>query len=435
MWASTNGISWIWVAGPSDGEEHYYNIDTFTPTGEGSHCQDSSYRQYRAGGYQNGVILSEVWMSVDGQKWSLQTADAEFQPVYLANMVGDMNGYIYIAGGIIDLFGARDPRRSTGDVWMSRNQGKTWVQQFYGRNPDTNMPQGPGERAVSILLNAQTNTLIWLTGVNSGLGLNDPAESYQKDVWVSTNMGKNFSPVNLQTPFGRRDDSNAEITDAGLIVLAGGYAGTGEGLETRGEVYNDIWVSANGGYTWGLCVQNAEWEDRRYQMTLLDGEGYMWVMGGLSGEGGGILDDMWKSLWTFNDVAKTAAQCRISVPSCGAGLKCLPNTGNTLVASDGSGVYCDSCPYTFSGQTAAQTVVVAFLVVFIILFIITVLALIYTYHKLRSAGAPSPIPLPATAQRWWNKSTTGGAIGGTSDAGNTANGDGLYQPLRIRDQV
>jgi len=251
---------------------------------------------------------------------------------------------------------------------------------------------------------------------------------------VSTNLGKIFDPVNLNTPFGRRDDSNAEISDGGLIVLAGGYGGTGQGAERTGEIYNDVWVSPNGGYSWGQCVAEAEWEDRRYQLTLLDGDGYLWVMGGLSSTGENLAD-MWKSMWTFNDISTTATKCRITIPGCGAGLKCFPNSAGTLVASDGSGVYCDACPYSFSGSNAVQTTVIAFLVVFIVLTVLAVIALIYTYHKLRSAGAPSPIPLPATAQRWWNKQTTAGAVGGSSDAGTTANGDGLYQPLRIRDQV
>ena len=32
--------------------------------------------------------------------------------------------------------------------------------------------------------------------------------------------------------------------------------------------------------SWGICVTDAEWDDRRYQMTLLDMDGYLWVMGG-----------------------------------------------------------------------------------------------------------------------------------------------------------
>ena len=176
-------------------------------------------------------------------------------------------------------------------------------------------------------------------------------------------------------------------------------------------------------------MQEAEWDDRRYQLTLLDGDGYLWVMGGASNAGN--LDDMWRSTWSFSDTAATAARCRVTVPACGAGLKCLPSAGNTLVASDGSGVYCDACAYTFASQQAANTVVVVVLVVFVILFLITVGALAYTYFQLRAAGAPSPFPLPASAQRWWNKETTDGA----ATNGSTNEGGDNYQPLRIRDQM
>lgn len=169
-------------------------------------------------------------------------------------------------------------------------------------------------------------------------------------------------------------------------------------------------------------------------MTLLDGDGYLWVMGGEAPGGSYRYQDLWKSVWTFSNNADTASRCKTNIPSCGTGLKCLPNQGNTLVSTDGSGVYCDACPYTFGSQAAVTTTVIAFLIVFVILFVLASGGLVYTYYKLRSAGAPSPIPLPASAQRWWNKTTTGGAIG-SSDAGSTQNGDGLYQPLRIRDQV
>ena len=424
------------MAGPANGgnDEHYYYPTTWPAREEAAHCQDSTYRQYILGGHVGSEIYGEVYSSVNGYQWTLAHAGGDFEPVYLANMVGDMNGAIYLAGGILDT--NRTPRRSTGAVYVSTNQGKNWRQTTSGFNTNTGLPSGPGERAVSILLNSQTNTLIWLTGVNTGYEVdaaNDRYESYYKDVWVSSTQGRNWDPINLNTPFGRRDDANAEITDGGLIVLAGGYAGTGQGLEREREIYNDVWVSPNGGYTWGLCVGDAEWDDRRYQMTLLDGEGYLWVMGGLSGDGA-LLGDIWKSQWTFSDISATATRCRLTIPGCGAGLKCLPSASSTLIAADGSGVYCDACPYSFSGQSAVQTTVIAFLVVFIVLTVLAVIALIYTYHKLRSAGAPSPIPLPATAQRWWNKQTTG-AVGSSDAAGSTANGDGLYQPLRIRDQV
>lgn len=249
MWASTNGRAWVWVAGTASGEEHPYPAyaETFAPWNEASHCQDVSFRQYRVGGHRDGILYNDVWSSIDGARWTEQSYAAEFEPVYLANMVGDSNGYIYLAGGILDLTG--NPRMSTGSVWQSTNQGRTWRQMSSGYNQNGQI-SGPGQRAVSILLNQETNTLIWLTGVNTGYGTNDRPESYYKDVWVSTNQGRTFDPVNLNTPFGRRDDSNAEITSGGLIVLAGGYGGTGQGQERLGEIYNDVWVSPNGGYSW-----------------------------------------------------------------------------------------------------------------------------------------------------------------------------------------
>ena len=297
VWASTNGRSWVWAAGYADGEEHPYPLyaETFPRVFESAHCQDSQYRQFRVGGRLNGQVFNDVWMSIDGSRWTEQTAAGEFEPVYLANMVGDSTGYIYLAGGILDDQG--NPRRSTGSVWQSTNAGRTWRQMSSGYSPQTGLPNGPGERAVSILLNSDTNTLIWLTGVNTGYGTNDRPESYQKDVWVSTNLGRTFDPVNLNTPFGRRDDSNAEIASSGLMVLAGGYGGTGQGQERTNEIYNvpltahtprthcsvprvdrllasrmltvllclhpvpaaqDVWVSANGGYSWsGLSTLSA----------------------------------------------------------------------------------------------------------------------------------------------------------------------------------
>jgi hypothetical protein len=428
VWASSNGRAWYFVAGVSDGFEHPVYPDTFPPWNEIAHCQDSQYRQYRAGGQRDGQIYNDVWSSVDGVIWREMASAAEFDPVYLANMVADSNDRLYIAGGILEL--NANPRLSSGTVWTSVNQGRTWRQVYQGTDAN-GIPTGPGARAVSILLNSDNN-LIWLTGVNTGFSTGDRPESYYKDVWVSTSLGRTWEPVNLNTPFGRRDDANAEITANGIMVLAGGYSGTGQGLSQQGEIYNDVWVSANGGYSWGLCVADAEWDDRRYQMTLLDGDGYLWVMGG-TGSNGYQYADIWKSVWNYNDLASVTQRCRITIPDCGAGLKCLPNQGNTLVATDGSGVYCDACPYKFASQAAAQNLLVGFLIVFVILFLLAVAALGYTYYKLRNAGVTSPIPLPASAQRWWSK--TGPTAAGSTDGGATANGDGLYQPLRIRDQV
>jgi len=232
-----------------------------------------------------------------------------------------------------------------------------------------------------------------------------------------------------------------------LIVMAGGYSGTSARSDGGSPILNDVWASADGGYTWGNCVVDAEWDDRRYQMTVLDGAGFMWVMGGAASNGA-LYDDVWKSVWSFEDLTTTAQRCKLTIPACGVGLKCWPTAPGTMLATDKTGVYCTACQYQYGGSSSSSsssasssnTTIIAFLVVFIIGFVAAISALGYTYWKLRSAGTPSPIPLPASAQKWWNKSTSGlngGAIGDTQPlaTNNTANGDGLYQPLRIRDQV
>jgi len=166
----------------------------------------------------------------------------------------------------------------------------------------------------------------------------------------------------------------------------------------------------------------------------------MYVMGGE--KNGYFYDDIWKSTWSFNDLTATSNQCKLNIPACGVGLKCWPSESGTMLATDKSGVYCTACPYNYGTATSSNvsTTIIAFLVVFVIGFVIAASALGYTYYKLRLGGTPSPIPLPTSAQKWWNQGSTGNGDTGaplvnSSVNSSTANGEGLYQPLRIRDQV
>jgi len=424
--ASAAGTQWRFVAGVTEGGvEHPRYSSTFTPSIENGHCQDGSYRQYRAGGLLRGQMLNEVWSSTTGVTWTVQTDAALWAPRFFPNMIADSNNRLYIVGGILQNSG--NPRDDSNEVWVSSNQGRSWSQQAQLLPPE----RTPVGRGVAILLNsgsiwgAENNALIWMTGVDTARqnpqNGDDPL-SYLSDIWASGDAGKSWNAVTLAATFGRRDDANAEITNGGLIVLAGGYGGTG----TR-EVFNDIWVSANGGYSWGQCVSDAEWEDRRYLMTVLDDQGLIWIMGGEL-NGIGFFNDVWKSTFSVNDNAAVSQRCKITIPSCGAGLRCKPGDTTTLVSSDGTNVYCNACPYNFGASS--QTLVVGMLVVFLLAFLATASLLGFTFYKLRQSGAASPIPLPGAAQRWWNKSTAG-SVGGSTD---TAAAE-LYQPLRIRDQV
>lgn len=247
VWVSSNARTWAFVSGFSDGLEHPDNGDkSFTPAGQVAHCQDRLFRQYRAGGEQGGVLNSEVWMSSDlGKTWNMQTAYANWEPRFLASMVSDQNNNLYIAGGILRT--GPNPRLDSNEVWRSATQGRTWT--LMQSRSYLASGQGPVGRGVAVLLTSGSiwgsqEVMIWLTGVDPNYGPGDDPRSYLKDVWASRNGGSTWEVINLDAAFGTRDDANAEITSGGLIVLAGGYAGTG--ARSDNPILNDVWVSANG---------------------------------------------------------------------------------------------------------------------------------------------------------------------------------------------
>ena len=157
---------------------------------------------------------------------------------------------------------------------------------------------------------------------------------------------------------------------------------------------------------------------------MLDEQGYFYVVGGRSFEGGGVQqwNDVWRSSISFDDVDAVARTCNVQPPACGVGLRCFPSA-DTVVAADGSYVSCAACPHPLaqsaSGSSSATTLQWQVLVgLFVLLFVVTLLSLVFVLLKVRSSGGSAPIALPASLNSWWAKgSTTGPSLlgeGGTS---------------------
>ena len=173
-------------------------------------------------------------------------------------------------------------------------------------------------------------------------------------------------------------------------------------------------------------MEDAEFEDRYLQFTMLDEQGYLYVVAGRATENAGIrnFNDVWKSSISFHDINDVSKACNVPIPSCGVGLRCYPNAG-TVVAADGSYVSCDACPHsTSSASSSGVPPVVVALVVFVLLFVATAGALLYV---LRRRGAAGGIGAPT----WWQKSGTAGAndslIGATDGYARSDNGLGYVQ--------
>ena len=422
VWYSTSGgLRWGRVA---ESEQFSNLLSAIT-------VQDSRGRQYRIQGANapppNNGANTDVYMSSNGGvSWSL-VGNLPGER-FLGQAVVDSNDVIYVTMG----------QYSAGplqDVWSSANQGRTWQRRA------GNSRQVPPPRAVhgSVAGKFRDGTdAIWVMyGWEKGSDITGIGNVYRNDVWVSTSLGTAWVQLLAHAPWAARGDCQIEITKSGVIIIAGGIS-SASGEDKR--QLNDVWASLDGGYSWGQCTENAEFSDRQFPYTLLDDAGYLYVMGGVEESNGGRqVNDVWKSAFSYNDPVEVAARCNLFVPSCGVGLKCLPNEGDETFRQGGWGVSCAACPYTASvdGATPAPTasnIMTILFVVFLLLFLATISALIYTYYKMRQSGVTSPIPLPAGAQRWWNNNQeTAGLNEGLHKAGTTS--EDTYSQLSIRDQM
>ena len=221
-----------------------------------------------------------------------------------------------------------------------------------------------------------------------------PLVDAQNDVWASSDDGRTWSPIAPAAPFWQRSSLGGAVTKDGLIIVTGGFADDSVGSFNR-DVANDVWVSANGGYSWGRCVLDAEWEDRFQQAVAVDADGHLIIASGAVGADQQVPQkDVWRSLTSFHDLASVSRLCGVTIPSCGAGLKCWPGA-DTVVATDGSYVSCSACPTTSSGGAPGSTTNMAMvisLVVFVLLFVAAAAVAGFLYRKMRAV--PSGLNAP-----------------------------------------
>lgn len=104
-------------------------------------------------------------------------------------------------------------------------------------------------------------------------GYGRPPITYYNDIYISTNRGTSWQTITQNAPWFARDNFNLEVTKDGAIVVAAGFNDVG--LDR-----NDVWVTLDGGWTWGQCIEDAPFSDRRWQSTVLDNNGYLYVIAG-----------------------------------------------------------------------------------------------------------------------------------------------------------
>ena len=150
-------------------------------------------------------------------------------------------------------------------------------------------------------------------------------------------------------------------------------------------------VSADGGYSWGRCIEDAQWDDRYLPAVAVGPDGVLYVGSGVQFDGGrgfvNIFQDMWKSTISFHDLPAISKACGITIPSCGTGLRCWPGK-DTVKATDGSYVSCAACPYEGlgGGGGAASGAVIGVMVVFIVLSVLLMGVVGYLWTRMQKGG-------------------------------------------------
>ena len=250
VWVSTDhGLTWALIAGravyssggvvsaapPAD-------MSSFSPnTLYTAFAYDSvnSYI-YRVGGYNpaTGQCWGGVQYSSDAKRWVNINSGAQnaINPAReYAAAITDSKGVLYVTGG-------RRCGTTNGleDVWRSTDRGASWTRR---------VALAPwGFRLSHLLLSVkstrisgQPDVLIQMGGWTGG--------SDRNDVWASSDGGAKWEMITLGAAWDSRDDMNGEVTPAGLLIVSGGKSEKQIGANRVDEVYNDVWVSADGGYT------------------------------------------------------------------------------------------------------------------------------------------------------------------------------------------
>jgi len=82
-------------------------------------------------------------------------------------------------------------------------------------------------------------------------------------------------------------------------------------------------------------------------MTVLDSQGHLIVAGGQQANQA-LLNDVYRSSFSFSDISAVTKACNLRVPLCGVGLGCLPSSAGFRRLPGNLGVTCTACPAAYA---------------------------------------------------------------------------------------
>lgn len=215
-------------------------------------------RMWLLGGWFNGRLpghssSSEVWASVDGERWERVTARAGWSPRLAAGAVV-FRGRMWVLGGTEDYYFG-DASSLKNDVWSSAD-GKEW------RRETEHAPWSPRAYHAAVVQGGK----IWVLGGGNYV----PEYQARNDVWCSSD-GLKWERVTAKATWAPRIWFSAVAYRDRLWVL-GGWAKTPE------RNFGDVWFSQNG-RDWEELRSRVVWKARHEHSTYVFRD-RIWVAGG-----------------------------------------------------------------------------------------------------------------------------------------------------------
>jgi len=213
----------------------------------------------------------DVWSSENGRDWVLETAQAPWKHSDLP-MVTVFRDRMWLMGGWYN--GRLEGHGASHEVW-STGDGREWQQETVAAPWSARLAAG--------LVEFQDR--MWLLGGTENYYFGDD-RSLKNDVW-STADGREWRQETAAAGWSSRAYHQAVTHNGRIYVLGGGN------YVPQHHALNDVWSSADGVH-WECVTDKAPWSPRLW-FSAVSWRGYLWVLGGWSGNPHRNWGDVWYS--------------------------------------------------------------------------------------------------------------------------------------------
>lgn len=267
VWSSYDGKRWS-----RSKKNTFISSHTFDPLSDWEGRHTAGYvvfqdRMWIIGGDANqGHYISDIWSSVDGRNWELETRAPNWAKRVLHHTLVFNNKVFVIGGQTLPQF-ARADEKFYNDVWCSEDGINYTCVSKAANFPPRGMIGG------SVVFEEK----IWILGGGTYDTPSTKNRRFYNDVWCSED-GISWTLISANAPWKPRQYHEVAVWDNNMWVLGGYYQ--------EGGNRNDVWFSDNG-KDW-VELPNTPWKERHASSVYVFNDA-LWVVTGNNME-----NDVWK---------------------------------------------------------------------------------------------------------------------------------------------